>query len=55
MELNMNVSGMVYFSQKNKSISSSDSSPILLLRMRLFPDYARVKRQRVLIRFSQKS
>ena len=34
------------------SCSSSNSSPILLLRIRLFPDYARVKRQRVLIRFS---
>ena len=35
---------------------SSNSSPILLLRIRLFPDYARIKRQRtctsMLIRFS---
>ena len=33
---------------------SSNSSPILLLRIRLFPDYARIKRQLtcMLIRFS---
>ena len=38
--------------RKKRWSSSSNSSPILLLRIRLFPNYARVKRQRVLIRFS---
>ena len=40
-------------SQNHNTVSSSNmSSPIILLRIRMFSDYARIKRKRVLIRFS---
>ena len=47
---------IIYLYSRKKKIKSYFAAVIprliLLLRIRLFPDYARVKRQRALIRFS---